>query len=97
MQPFFEKPGAQNTGRKIGTDAQRFQSRAQRSSGHRTIETGHEAHGIIRQRRDHPAQVIRRDTDITVIDQQKLVTRRRQHLRQVADFDVRSQNSITLH
>ena len=44
--------------------------------------------------RNHLPQIIWQDADVAVVHQQNFVARSGQHLRQIADFDICSQNAI---
>ena len=93
-QSLFQKPRAQNARHKVSADAQGFEARAQSRAGDTAVKTSHQSDGSVRERRDYLAQIIRRNPDIAVVHQQEFVARCRQHLRQIADFDIRSQNAL---
>jgi hypothetical protein len=94
VQSSLEQSCAQNSGHKIGADAQCLEARAESGAGDAAVEAGHQSDRGVGKRRDHLAQIIRGNANVAVIYQQDFVARRRQHLRQIADLDIRSQHPI---
>ena len=91
MKSIFYLSRSQYSRRKIGADAERFQTRAQSRPGYSSIEAGDQSSLRIGQWRNDAPQVIRLNANVAVIHHQVLKPCVTQHLRQVADLDVRAQ------
>jgi len=94
VEPFFDKSRAQHSGDEIGADSKRLESRTQSWGGDASVQASHHPNRRIRQRHDHTTQVVRRNADITVIDQQDFMACRRQHLCQRTQLAIGTQVAL---
>src|ERR1700687_1093114 len=97
MNAAFDEPRRQDPGAEVRTDGKRFQARSQARTRDASIKTRYQPDLQILQRGNHVPQVVGLDADVAVVYHDVFVPRFRQHLRQVADFDVHAQVFQTEH
>ena len=83
--------GQQHASGKVGTQAERLQLRAECPPGDTAVKCRHHADCGILERRHHSPQIIGRYHDVAVVDDDVLIARLRQHLRQIADLAVQAE------
>src|SRR6266567_8028915 len=99
----FEPAGKQYTGLKVSGDAERLHPRRNSAMGTAPVKRCDQAYAAVfrafgRSRgklRHHALQAARRDGDVGVVDEQKIVTSMRSKLRQSADLAVRAEAQRT--
>src|ERR1700688_1530606 len=93
MQSSFKEPRAQHAGNEVCAEAQSLKAGAQCRSRQAAIKTGDESDRWIGERRNHVLQIIFGHSNVTVVDQKKFMPRRRQHLCQIAEFNVGAEDT----
>src|SRR5450432_1018639 len=97
MNAAFNEPRHQHAGAEICAYEKRFQPRSQARTGDAAIEASHHPDFRIRERGHNTPQIAGLHTDVAIVDDDVLVPRFRDHVRQVADFGIRAQGSQAKH